>query len=299
MGLAQFSGYFNAAAFAYGVNPQVPPLQVINGPAVTGVGTLTLVYGSVATQDGHVFSPLNTNASILVGGNSNIETVTLTAVSNTTPLIYGSPTVTGNFTFLHGNGDQIRSGTVGLQEALNYAGTYGGGVVIIDAGWTKLGGTTAMINAATIPVGVAVQDIRLGSDSLQTLTVALTLAQINNAFTTSVLLVPAAGTGTMIDVQDAIFDLVFGTNAFSTGGAAQLSYNTGVTIPATATVAASVYTGLAANTIQKVAGVAAASTSSNYLNKGIYYANATGAFGAGTGCSANISVNYKVVSGLV
>jgi hypothetical protein len=294
----RFAGQFNAADFAYGINKTSSAMIVTNGPNATGAGTLTVAFGYTTLPDGTVINPLNVNAKIEVGAGAGWETVTPTSVSTSTPTQYGTSTVTATFSNLHGNGDQIRSGTCGLQEALNYASTYGGGVVIVDAGWTALGGTTTILNAATIPVGVAIQDNRLAVGPVQSVSVPLTLAQIQNAFTTSVQIVAAAGTGTMIDVIDAVIDLVFGTNAFTSGGAAQLSYSTGVTYPATATVAASVYTGLAANTIQKVAGAAVASTSSNYLNKGIYYANATGAFTAGTGCSGNVVVNYKVISGL-
>ncbi len=295
---SKFAGLINAAEFAYGINKTTPALQVINGPNATGSAALTLAFGYTQTSDGIVFNPLNTNAPITVGGNSSTETVTPSAVSNSTPTIYSSPSVTATYTYLHGNGDSIRSGTVGLQEALNYAASIGGGVVIVDAGWYALGGTIAILDAATVPAGVSIWDNHAGSAPTQSVTVPLTLAQIQNAFTTSVPIIPAPGAGNMIDVIDATLNLIFGTNAFTTGGAAQLSYGTGTTYPASATIAAAVYTGLAANTIVKVAGAATSSTSSNYLNKPIDYANATAAFAAGTGCSGVLQVNYKVLTGL-
>jgi len=295
---SRFAGQFNAADFAYGINKSVSAMVATNGPNATGSGTLTVAFGYITLGDGTVVNPLNTNAKIEVGAGAYWEAVTPSAVSASTPTQYGTTTVTATFTYLHGNGDQIRSATVGLQEALNYASTYGGGTVIVDAYWTLLGGTTTILNAATVPVGVSILDNRVAVGPVQSLVVPLTLAQIQNAYTTAVQIVAAAGTGTIIDIQDAVVDLIFGTNAFTAGGAAQLSYGTATTYPATATIAASVYTGLAANTIQKVAGAAAASTASNYLNKAIYYTNATAAFAGGTGCSGNIAVNYKVISGL-
>jgi hypothetical protein len=162
MSLSKFASEFNAVAFAYGVNPQVPPLLVINGPNATGSAALTLAFGAVATQDGTTFTPLNTNAPIIVGGGSSVETVTPTAVSNSTPLIFGTAQVTATYANLHGNGDQVRSGTVGLQEAINYVAGYGGGVVVVDAGWSYLGGTTAMIAAAVVPANVDIVDERNG-----------------------------------------------------------------------------------------------------------------------------------------
>jgi hypothetical protein len=164
MALSRFSGEFSAFEFAYGINPAVAPLLAINGPAATGAGTLTLAYGYFTTQDGTVVNyPLNTNAPITVGL-TQPETVTPSAVSNSTPGIYGSPTVTAtSFTYLHGNGDEIRSGTVGLQEAINYCyNVYGGGTVFVDARWAMFGGTSAMIASVVVPPNVTIADIRNG-----------------------------------------------------------------------------------------------------------------------------------------
>lgn len=298
----RFAGQYRAVEFNYGGNggDNPPALVVASGPGTTGSETLTVYGGVITLSDGTIVSVFNTNASVTIANAAGVDTVTPSAVStNVFSNLYGpTATVTGTFTFAHYAGDRIASGTFGLQEALNYASLKGGGTVIIDAEWVTQGGTAAIVNAATIPVGVSLLDNRLAVGPVQSVTVPLTLAQIQGASTTAVQIIAAPGTGAMIDVIDAVVDLVFGTNAFAGGGAAQLSYGTAVTFPATATVAASVYTGLAANTIQKVAGVAAASTSSNYLNKAIYYNNATAAFTAGTGCSANIAVNYKVISGL-
>src|SRR5271170_6207533 len=161
---SRFAGHYNAGEFAYGINKTTPPLLVIAGPQATGSGTLTLTGATTQTNDGTVFSPLNTNAPITVGGNSNTETVTPSAVSviGGNPSPYSQSTVTASFTYLHGNGDSVRSGTCGLQEAINYAASKGGGIVIVDAGWTMLGGTDAMIEAAVEGAGVSIQDNRTG-----------------------------------------------------------------------------------------------------------------------------------------
>lgn len=91
-----------------------------------------------------------------------MELVTPTAVSNSTPLIYGTTSVTATFAFVHGNGDQIRSGTAGLQEALNAAQAAGGGVVIVDAAWYVLGGSAALIAAASVHDTVGIWDTSSG-----------------------------------------------------------------------------------------------------------------------------------------
>jgi hypothetical protein len=49
---------------------------------------------------------------------------------------------------------------VGLQEAANFAALSGGGIVVVDSEWTRLGGTTTMYNNVTLPSGVTKQDNR-------------------------------------------------------------------------------------------------------------------------------------------
>ena len=296
-----FAGQYRAVSYAYGCVPDIPGLEVDNpSGSTTGASqTLNVAFGTVALQDGTLISPLATTAPVTVGTGSNADTVTPSAVSNNTPQIYQSSSFTATtFSHSHGTGDLVASGTVGLQEALNAASAAGGGIVIVDAGWYKAGGTAAILAAATVPSKVSIWDTSSGYGTIQSVTVPLTLAQIQNAYTTSVPVIPAPGAGNLVDVIDATVNLIFGTNAFTTGGAAQLSYGTSTTYPATATVAASVYTGLAANTIVKVAGVEAAVTSSDYLNKAVNYTNATAAFAAGTGCSGNLIVNYRIIGGL-
>jgi len=162
MAASHISGIYFATAYAYGINRNLPSLVVVSGPNVTGVGTVNLVFGSLALTDGTVINPLNTDAPIWIGGDSNMELVTPTSISNSTPLVYGSTAVTASFTFLHGNGDQIRSGTVGLQEALNAASAAGGGIVIVDAGWYKMGGSAAILDAATVAENVGIWDTSTG-----------------------------------------------------------------------------------------------------------------------------------------
>ena len=159
MAASRFAGGFNAFDYAYGINPSTPPLQVVSGSTATSSSyTITVAGGYSNTPDGVNFVPFATNASILIGEGSQAETVTPSAVSVTTPLSYGTTTATATFTYAHGLGDNVRSGTVGLQEALNFVSGYGGGNVIIDARWVQYGGTQAMINAAVIPLNVGIID---------------------------------------------------------------------------------------------------------------------------------------------
>jgi hypothetical protein len=96
-----------------------------------------------------------------VGIGANAETVTPTTVS----VVTGGPAgltvnITANFANVHGQGDLVASGTAGLQEALNFAAANGGGVVVVDGFWANLGGTSAMMAAATGATNVSLRDNR-------------------------------------------------------------------------------------------------------------------------------------------
>lgn len=162
----QFGPEFNAVSFAYGINPSVAAIQVLSGGTAAGAYTLTLYSGYGVTADGKNFNPFNTNCPIQVGNGTSAETVTPSAVSNTTPAAVGTCLVTATFASVHGIGDQVKSGTVGLQECINYVAGYGGGIVLVDAAWSKMGGTTAMISAAVLPPNVTIQDSRSGGAAL-------------------------------------------------------------------------------------------------------------------------------------
>ena len=158
----RFGGEIRAVNFAYGIAPNTPALQVdlANGPSATGTATLTVAYGTVTLSDGTVISPLSITAPIIVGTGANQETVTPTAVSCSTPQVYQSCSFTASFTYQHGTGDKVASGTVGLQEGINYTNSKGGGIVIVDYGFTALGGGSALITAAIPYPSVTVKDDR-------------------------------------------------------------------------------------------------------------------------------------------
>lgn len=277
---SHFAGLFSAADFAYGINKTTPALLAINGPNATGSGTLTLAFGYTQTNDGVVFNPLNTNAPINVGGNSSTETVTPSAVSDSTPTIYSSPSLTATFTYLHGNGDQIRSGTAGLQEALNYVGSKGGGTVIIDATWAGLGGTNAMISAATIPAGVTLMDNRSGSGG--SVTLSLTPTQIEAMEAAPIELLSAPGTNSFYQVSKAVLASSAGT-AYTGGGALKIGYGSSLTADALAAdPAATLLTGTQPGLASEVGATLASNTSANYLNQALYITNGTAPFAAGS-----------------
>jgi hypothetical protein len=132
---AVFGGVANAYSFAYGLNSLVPPLQ-IDSTLVTngaGVATFTVAFGTVATSDGTLITPLSTAAPVTVGTGANAETVTPSAVSCRTPQVYQSCSFTATFAYPHGTGDRVTSGTYGIAEAQIYVtNKWGYGLVAIS-----------------------------------------------------------------------------------------------------------------------------------------------------------------------
>ena len=119
-------GAANALDFAYGMVPGAPALQVISGSAAAGSYSVIVANGTTTTADGTVFAPLNLNAPISIGTGAAFEVVpaaNISAVSCTTPTVYGTCTLTATFTYAHGMGDMIKSGTAGFRKQSTTFGT--------------------------------------------------------------------------------------------------------------------------------------------------------------------------------
>lgn len=152
--VTQFAGQYSAADYAYGypgVATSIPRINGNGGNAATGSSTITLTTGQVSLSSGRVIFPITTTTPITVGIAGNQETVTPTAVSGcNVPLPQtGTCLVTATFANLHGAGEQVISGSYGLQEAINAAGAAGGGQVLLSTGWVAFGGSSSTISAAT------------------------------------------------------------------------------------------------------------------------------------------------------
>lgn len=162
---SQFAGWWKAANFAYGSAggpaslkcQQSNPIPVIS-PTVNQ--SMTVAFNFTTTVDGITFWPLATTAPIQVGTDGNQETVTPASVTGNGLTGYQQGSFTAAFLDQHGSGDNIASATFGLQEAINYAATQGGGIVVVDREWVALGGTTTIYNNATLPSGVTKLDHR-------------------------------------------------------------------------------------------------------------------------------------------
>lgn len=128
--------------------------------AVPAPGTYTLQLDSSnpsVIAGGPQIQPFATNAPLLIGSGASQETVSPTLVNcSWAP---GTCTITVTLANAHPLPFPVRSGTGGLQEAINYQGTEGG-TVAIDPSWT---GTTAMITAAAGSAKVQIEDDRAGA----------------------------------------------------------------------------------------------------------------------------------------
>ena len=298
--VSRFAGQFNAVAFAYGCGAGTPaPLMVNTGNPAAGVTSVSLIESYTVTEDGILFYPLATTTPTNFGQGANLELLTPSSASNSA--VTGVGTVTANFANLHGQGDLIASGTYGLQEALNYvANVVGGGTVVVGSKWTQLGGTTAMLAAATVGSTVSIEDQRGGvATQANTVTVALTNVNMLALNATPITVVPAQGAGTLIEIVSMVFDAKFKTAAFAGGSAIGLKYGAAGTA-CSATIATTVLTSFSADQSILVAGALAVTVNSSILNTAVVIQAASTEFtNAASGLStAIIKVTYRVHRGL-
>lgn len=307
MAISRFARQVNALSFFYGgpQNGAPAPLVVASAPGASGAQTVTVYGGNISLSDGTVYAPLATTAPIIIGSAANAETVTPSAASSNiwNPLFGLSATATATFANAHYAGDRISSGTAGLQEAINYVNSIGGGTVIVDSAWVSAGGTSAILNAATLPSNGTVQilDNRGGQGSVvQTLTLTVPNASILTLNTVGYPLIPAPGAGNVVVVDRLVVEQVAATAAFTGGGNITAAWGTQASqVAATGTIAATVFTAGTGTTNQIgfALGIAPANgASSAYLNKavGLYAASADFAAGGGT---AIVKVTYKTLTG--
>jgi len=147
MAISRFAGLVNAAEFAYGTSiSEAPALQVVQGSTATGAYTIVCA-PPVPFSSGGSNIPVTVNTPITIGSDSGFETVTPTAVSTNN---LGQLLINATFTYAHGTGAQVRSGTLGLQEAAEYVKAKGGGLVVLSPAWFAAngghaGGLTALV----------------------------------------------------------------------------------------------------------------------------------------------------------
>lgn len=305
MALSRFAGQYNATSFAYGGQGVGSPQSLVcaAGPGASGAGTLTLYSGFITLSDGTQIFPLNVNAPVNVGTDGNSETVTPSNVVNNVQSAQYGPTssLTATFSNAHYAGDRVGSGTVGLQEAINYAALKGGGQVIIDGSWTIAGGTNAILAAAALPASgiVSILDLRGGAGTAQTITVAVPNASVLTLNTVGVPILPAPGAGNVYEIDRLWIECVSSTPAFTGGGNITLAYGTqAAQVAATVVIAATLLT--ASATVAEIGSALPVSpanaASSTLLNKAVGLYAATADFAAGGG-SLIVKVSYRVLTG--
>jgi hypothetical protein len=167
-------GVYYSPAYAYGSSFTGPgPLRVSVG-AAAGTTTITLTNGYVILTDGrkiYPFTGVPSLPSILIDLGGSSETVTPSSASCSTPEIPNTCQLTATFTYAHGAGATVSSGSGGISEAINDAAINGGGVVYwtIDPGIVTLstGGANTTLGSVNIPT----RSVVLGATARVTTTV--------------------------------------------------------------------------------------------------------------------------------
>lgn len=157
--LSLVGGAFVARNYNY---PGVTITAGVNIPS--GAGTIRLNAGSVRLSDGRTIVPFSAGGfniqgqpgafpaiPIIVGVGTTKETVTPTAVSGCyVGAPQGSCSITATFANAHGQGEPVSSGSYGIQEAINDAAYFGGGVVAVDSSLAMANGGDATVRAAIV-----------------------------------------------------------------------------------------------------------------------------------------------------
>lgn len=162
--LSYVAGERLASQYAYGYG-QMAGAHIVLGNSATGTQTVVVCPAVRATGDGRIVNLFSATPPAPVSfdtGTSTAEIVTPTSVSLIQPpsgveASQQCAAVTGSFSNTHfasQNPYQVRSGTFGLQEAINDAGSQGGSVTV-DNTW---GGTDTMLNAAVVWPNVSIID---------------------------------------------------------------------------------------------------------------------------------------------
>lgn len=151
------AGHFVAKNYNY------PPVQIAPGTNnAAGAATIALYQGSVRLADGRTIVPFSAGGfniqgqpgafpaiPITVGAGATKETVTPTAVSGCyVGAPQGSCKITATFSNAHGQGETVQSGSLGIQEAINDAAYFGGGIVEVDSSLALNYGNDATVQAA-------------------------------------------------------------------------------------------------------------------------------------------------------
>lgn len=128
--------------------------------------------------------------------------------------------------------------------------------------------------------------------------IPLTLSQLQTLNSIPVQILPAQGSGTLIEVESCILDLKRGSAAFTGGGAVTIGLGTSTpAVAAAATIASTVFTTFAASQSILVAGALAVNANSGTLNLPLWIQAGTADFASGTGATGLLECAYRVHTG--
>lgn len=194
------------------------------------------------------------------------------------------------------------SGSVGTGNIINNAVTYAK-FQQASAADVLLGNPTggaANYSEVTLGNGLdfASTALELKPSYLNVVEVSLSAAQFNGMYTTPVQVVAAPGANKVIVINHVVANMTYGTAQFASGGAVGLQYGNTAHLAgpaASATEAASDFTGAAASTLFRFGGgLSTGSAVSTAANAAVYISNLTGVFTTGDS-TFKIWVWYEVI----
>lgn len=142
---------YDPAAFSHWL------IRVDGQPVSAGNQTIQVPVATVAISGGPAFNPLSTDVPIEVTDGSQSESVTPSAVACTA----GVCSVTATFTHPHPGSYMLSSADAGLQEAVNWCDSHGGGIVIVGADFTGSASAESALTGGNANTLIA--DTRSGS----------------------------------------------------------------------------------------------------------------------------------------
>lgn len=138
----------------------------------------------------------------------------------------------------------------------------------------------------------------LNPNTIQTVSIPLTLSQLQTLHTIPIQVIPAKGAGTLIELTTCTLDLKRGSAAFTSGGTVTFGWGaTDATTAAAATIASTVFTTFTASQAITVAGAMAVTADSLTLNLPIWVSAGSADFATGTGATGVLDCSYRVHSG--
>lgn len=160
------AGFFSAEGRVLSGNTSTGSQSIIIAPNGGGGSGIIQLADGTSVPLAVLFNV--TNPLLVDYGQVNQETVTPTAVSiGSCPAgnlgVGGTiqcATITASFSNTHGQSAVVRDGGFGVGMAASFANNIGGGEIVVDSVWSALGGTSAILAAATPFSNVTIEDLR-------------------------------------------------------------------------------------------------------------------------------------------